>query len=446
MDACNGVTPDVQDIGPMNVICEWCGSRSWLLENINCCALGEILLPAFPDPPPEVSNGILQPHVRQNIRAYNMSMSMASVGHQNISLPDGMFVLGGKTYHRVGSMLPAPHAQAAFAQIYILDVEQAADRRMSIFANAGLRRDVISELHTLLLNHNPLIRQFVQAARDNIPQLVWKCADDISSMQIGALVETAGSKRDIVIQRHDRMPEFIDDGHALYHPLAYPLLFPMGSAGWHNEMTVSSVDHSRFTRVTLTEWGRYYLMHRSYPTHWQRCEKLTMELYCDIWAQVEARNAHFHRSSKQQAKYRGARVAAVEDQIHDGIPAAEIGQPVVRLPSTFVGSARYYQQLYMDAMALPKKFGKPDLFVTFTCNPKWPELIAALPPNAHWQHHGDITERVFMLKLCCLLRDIYHDEIFGPCRAYVFRIEWQARGCVTLTHVTHIHHIHHIHW
>ena len=104
MDACNGVTPVVQDVGPMNVICEWCGSRSWLLENINCCALGEILLPAFPDPPPEVSDGILQPNVRQNIRAYNMSIFMASVGHQNLSTPVGVFVVDSSQSPRVAAV------------------------------------------------------------------------------------------------------------------------------------------------------------------------------------------------------------------------------------------------------------------------------------------------------------------------------------------------------
>ena len=426
--ACTGAIPVVHNIGEMNITCSWCGSRSWHKETINCCASGEIVLPSFPEPPPAVSDAILQLHVRQNIRAYNMSMAMASVGHHNISLPDGMFVLGGKTYNLIGSMLPRPDHPAAFAQIYILDVEQASDRRMNIFANAGLRREVVSNLHTLLSEHNPLIRQFVQAARGTIPELVWKCADDISTMQIGALVERAGCKRDIVIQRLDRLPEFIDDGHALYHPLAYPLLFPLGNAGWHDNLTVSNVEHSRIKRVTLTEWGRYYIMHREHATHWQRCEKLSMEFYCDIWAQVEARNAFFHRSPAQQAKYRAARVAAIEDQISDGVPAAEIGQPVVRLPSSFVGSARYYQQLYMDAMALPKKFGKPDLFITFTCNPKWPEIVAVLPEHAHWQHHGDLIERVFMLKLKSLLKDIVDDEIFGPVRAFVYRIEWQARG------------------
>ena len=193
-------------------------------------------------------------------------------------------------------------------------------------------------------------------------------------------------------------------------------------------MSVFRADHSDERRVTLTQWGRYYLMHRDHVTHLQRCEKLTMEFFCDLWAQVEARNAHFHRSPSQQATYRAARVAAIEDQLSSGCPASEIGQPVVRLPSTFVGSARYYQQLYLDAMALPKKYGKPDLFLTFTCNPDWPEIRAALPPQSHWRFHGDIIARVFALKLQALIDDIQKGQIFGPARAYVYRIEWQARG------------------
>jgi hypothetical protein len=32
------------------------------------------------------------------------------------------------------------------------------------------------------------------------------------------------------------------------------------------------------------------------------------------------------------------------------------------------------QQLYQDGMAIVRKLGKADLFVTFTCNPKWPEI------------------------------------------------------------------------
>lgn len=57
-------------------------------------------------------------------------------------------------------------------------------------------------------------------------------------------------------------------------------------------------------RLSLTEWGRYHIMHRgSVPSHWQRCGHIAMEFYCDLWAQVEARQCSFHRLPAQQLKY-----------------------------------------------------------------------------------------------------------------------------------------------
>jgi hypothetical protein len=386
----------------------------------------------MPDVPPALSSAILAPHVRQNIRSYNMALAMASVGHSNISLPGGTFVLGGRTYHRVGSLQPQPGNQHAFAQIYILDTDSAGELRTAAMGGSGaaVRREHLDRLHTLLLQHNSCVQQFVQAAHSNAPQMIWRSRDDLSNMQIGAVVVEPGVRRDIVVRSVGGLLQFIDDGHPLYHPLAYPLLFPLGSSGWSETMQVANLDYSIIRRITLAEWGRYFLMHRATVTHVQRCERLALEYYCDMWAQVESRAAHFHRSPAQQAKYRGARVAAIEDQLSSGVPASEIGNAVVRLPSSFVGSARFYQQLYLDAMALPRRFGKPDLFITMTCNPHWNEIRQAVPSDSHWKHHPDIVARAFVLKMRCLIKDIVKMQIFGKVRAYVLRVEWQARGLV----------------
>jgi len=51
-----------------------------------------------------------------------------------------------------------------------------------------------------------------------------------------------------------------------------------------------------------------------------------------------------------------------------------IGKMII-LPSTFIGSPRNMLQNYQDAMAIVSKFGKPDLFITMTCNPKWREIL-----------------------------------------------------------------------
>ena len=38
-------------------------------------------------------------------------------------------------------------------------------------------------------------------------------------------------------------------------------------------------------------------------------------------------------------------------------------------------------QKFQDAMAIVRTYGRPDLFVTFTCNPTWREITENLLPN-----------------------------------------------------------------
>jgi len=86
------------------------------------------------------------------------------------------------------------------------------------------------------------------------------------------------------------------------------------------------------------------------------------------------------------------------------------------------------QELYRDAMAIVRKFGKPDLFVTMTCNPKWKEITENLPENQRAENRPDLVSRVFKLKLTALLDDIVKNEIFGKLIAKVHVIEFQKRG------------------
>ena len=44
------------------------------------------------------------------------------------------------------------------------------------------------------------------------------------------------------------------------------------------------------------------------------------------------------------------------------------------LPSSVMGSPRQMMQQYQDSMSIVRKFGKPDLFITFTCNPNWNKI------------------------------------------------------------------------
>jgi hypothetical protein len=109
---------------------------------------------------------------------YNMALSMASTGHLNLSPNWGMFTLGGKTYHRLSANFVNPRGPPAFAQIYMLDTSAATQRRLEIFpasqhsSGASLDAAVLSQLHDLLLEINPWVRQFRSAGMNNVRDTV----------------------------------------------------------------------------------------------------------------------------------------------------------------------------------------------------------------------------------------------------------------------------------
>lgn len=64
-------------------------------------------------------------------------------------------------------------------------------------------------------------------------------------------------------------------------------------------------------------------------------------------------------------------------------------------------------------MTLVRKFGKPDYFITFTCNPKWPEIQSALHHGEQPSDRPDICARVFKLKLNALMDDLTKKGCLG---------------------------------
>ncbi|GBM49529.1 hypothetical protein AVEN_108767-1 [Araneus ventricosus] len=79
-------------------------------------------------------------------------------------------------------------------------------------------------------------------------------------------------------------------------------------------------------------------------------------------------------------------------------------------------------------MAMVRKFGKPDLFLTFTCNPSWFEVLNCMEGVQRPEDRPDIIIRVFNMKLKELLEDICKHGIFGTVLTYIYVIEFQKRG------------------
>lgn len=86
------------------------------------------------------------------------------------------------------------------------------------------------------------------------------------------------------------------------------------------------------------------------------------------------------------------------------------------------------RQQFQDAMAVVWTIGKPDLFITFTCNPTWPEITNALEPSQKPNDRPDIICRIFYEKVNCLMNDIRNQKIFGIVLGSVHVVEFQKRG------------------
>ena len=88
-----------------------------------------------------------------------------------------------------------------------------------------------------------------------------------------------------------------------------------------------------------------------------------------------------------------------------------IGKRIV-LPSSFKGSPRNLSHLFQDAMAVVKEFGKPDYFVTITCNPNWPEINNELK-GVQNSDKLTIIATMFKIKLRALMYDLIKNKIAG---------------------------------
>ena len=85
---------------------------------------------------------------------------------------------------------------------------------------------------------------------------------------------------------------------------------------------------------------------------------------------------------------------------------------MIFLPSTITGSPRHMPEYTKDALTYVCKYGKPDLFITFTFNPKWNEIHVHLRDNQSPTDRHDIGTSI-QLKLLKLIKLLRNQSIFG---------------------------------
>ena len=222
-------------------------------------------------------------------------------------------------------------------------------------------------------------------------------------------------------------------------PMTYPLLFPHGEKGWH--CNIHKTNSTR--RVTRLDFAQYRMAFRESPLaalHFSR--KLFQQYLVDTWVRIESERLSYIRHN--QVKLRSEHYSGLMDWLEREIEHLGNeylpGKPVI-LPSSFTGGKRFMQQNYQDAMAMCAKYGKPQLFFTYTCNPKHEDITNNLGNKTHNAEQGrtftpspnltasdrpDIVTAVFRLHLLQLKEDL--KKSFGKQLAQVQVIEFQKRG------------------
>jgi hypothetical protein len=153
-----------------------------------------------------------------------------------------------------------------------------------------------------------------------------------------------------------------------------------------------------------------------------RCGRLVEQYIVDAYVAIKQSRLNYVR--RNQKKLRADIYQGLQDALEVGdTNTTTLGTRIV-LPSSFMGGPRFMVQLYQDAMAICRSFGLPSYFITFTCNPNWPEIQAELLPGQTATNRPDLVTRVFRMKLSVLIKDLMKDEVFGLTMAHIHVIEF----------------------
>ncbi|XP_052740613.1 uncharacterized protein LOC128198563 [Bicyclus anynana] len=353
-----------------------------------------------------------------------------------------MLQIQGQIYHQAGSLLPYPDADHQFLQIYFIgDENRELDQRCAIVSNT--RREIIRELQRFFHQHNALVQLF-KIALDRMPtdnhKIVIRAdrtpfgeharrfnAPTIDEVAIVILGDQFQS-RDIVLHRRNEQLQRVSELHRSYDALQYPILHWKGDDGYH--INIPMIDprtglHIQ-KKVSAMNFYSYRLMIRPQEQNYiLKCGKLYHQYIVDMYAKIETERLNYIRFN--QAKLRSEEYIHLQDAIANDANVNDIGRLTI-LPSSYIGSPRHMNEYAQDAMSYVRKYGRPDLFITFTCNPQWDDIKNNLFEGQSTTDRHDITARVFRRKLKALMDLIVKLRVFGEVRCHMYSIEWQKRG------------------
>ncbi|CAN1145644.1 hypothetical protein LINPERHAP2_LOCUS14792 [Linum perenne] len=419
----------VLDLGLPTLACVYCNSFFWPNEALclakrktnpqypSCCQLGKVDVPLVDPTPPlldnllDVNGDARSKHYRSNIHSYNAAFSWTSFGAKLDpcllrSRGPYSLVLCGENYHYMGSLLPPEGQRPRYMQLYVFDPTSEVNDRLSNVAdgNRNLDAQLMAALQDMLDANNALAQSF-RKVRDAL--------QDPTNQNLRLRISGARVER-------DRMYE-LPTGTELAGLV--PGNFEPNQDDRDIIVNNTATGLRRITSLNPLCQKRKYLTQREYycfrlqyrpneGTTLIRSGKALQHFCIDAFTTIEQNRLTYLRLNQKQLRsdiYKG---------LYDALTRGDLG------------SIRYMQQLYYDAMAVVHYHGNPDLFITFTCNAQWPEIINAFKDvvGMHSEDKPMLVARVFRMRLALLKEDLTKKNYFGRCIANMQTVEFQKRG------------------
>jgi len=353
------------------------------------------------------------------------------------------FKVQGQIYHRVGSLLLTPGADPQFLQIYFMgDVATEANHRCSRVPRTRL--DIVTQLQDFLHANNAYV-PFFKTALEGMPTGDYKVViradktptgehlhrfnaptlDEVAIVMVGNNFGT----RDIVLQKRKNTLQRVAETHRSYDALQYSLIFWQGEDGYHFQIPQthpSAAKPGTGKKVTAMDFYAYRIMTRvGEDNHLLTCRQLFHQFIVDMYAKIESERLLYIRNNQQ--KLRSKQYIHLKDAISIDANPHDLGKMVI-LPSSVTGSPRHMHEYTQDALTYVRKYGRPDLFITFTFNPAWPEIEYHLHHGQSSADRHNLIACVFNRKLSKMVDIITKYLLFGDTHCWMYSIKWQKRG------------------
>lgn len=211
-------------------------------------------------------------------------------------------------------------------------------------------------------------------------------------------------------------------------PLHFVIFYSKGHDGWSpDQIQFTEESDYEAKRLTCNKYYKYSLQSRpGKMNHYLLAGRLFQKYVCLSFTKAEQQRFNF--VEKNQAKLRTEVYRNIVDNMTGAdVDASKIGRQII-LPTTHIGSPRDLHSRFQDVMATVRKYGKPHLFITMTCNPMWKEIQGELLQAQRAEDRPDLVSRVFQLKLKAMEEEIIKHCIFGARIANMRVTEFQKRG------------------